>query len=242
MEKGKKINWLSIVIFYVIACAVSWPFYAWRDIYSESWVNSSIPGAIRNLGVMWGPGIAAIICFFVFKKSHNKTISLSGTSPLNSILFFLIPYAIWFSINIINPSGSNFEYTHFLVLIPFGFLMILGEELGWRGFLQDALNNLKEWKRWLILGTLWEFWHFTNMMMNKEPIDMIKVKLIRLIAVIIITVVIGKLTNRTKSLLVAITLHSWINIQIEYNTLNTIIAGILSLIFWTYMIMKWKPL
>ena len=43
-----------------------------------------------------------------------------------------------------------------------GFFNILGEELGWRGFLQDALRPLARLPRYVLLGAIWEFWHFTN--------------------------------------------------------------------------------
>ena len=42
--------------------------------------------------------------------------------------------------------------------------MILGEELGWRGFLQDALRPLTPYKKYIIIGVMWELWHFTNRM------------------------------------------------------------------------------
>ena len=48
------------------------------------------------------------------------------------------------------------------VLAVLGFFNILGEELGWRGFLQDALRPLPRGWRYLPIGILWEFWHFTN--------------------------------------------------------------------------------
>jgi hypothetical protein len=42
------------------------------------------------------------------------------------------------------------------------FVSILGEELRWRGFLQDALRPLPPVKRFVLIGVMWEFWHFTT--------------------------------------------------------------------------------
>jgi len=58
----------------------------------------------------------------------------------------------------------------------------------------------------------------------------------------ILTFIIGKLTERTKSLFVAITLHAWVNIQMEFSHFNTHLAGGISLIIWTLLIWKWNSL
>jgi uncharacterized protein len=118
--------------------------------------------------------------------------------------------------------------------------MILGEELGWRGFLQDALRPLKEWKRWLVLGLMWEFWHFTRGLVNGTPIQLILRKSMMIAMVLILTYIIGRLTEKTKSLMVAITLHSWFDIQFEYSHINTYIAGVFSIIIWIVLLWKWN--
>ncbi|MCB0463880.1 MAG: CPBP family intramembrane glutamic endopeptidase [Flavobacteriaceae bacterium] len=235
-----KTNWTEVITFYIIACAFSWPFFAWRDLYTESWANSSIPSAVRNLGIMWGPGIAAILCFIIFKKTHVRTISLTGTSLQKSVLFFSLPYLVWIILTLINSDDNSVKPSFFLEMIPFGFLMILGEELGWRGFLQDSLRNLKEWKKWTILGLMWEFWHFTRGLTHGELPQIILRKSIFIISVLILTFVIGRLTDKTKSLLIAITLHTWVNIQFEFPHINTHIAGGVSLVIWTMLIWKWN--
>lgn len=236
----KTTNWKEVITFYVLACAFSWPFFAWRDLFHDSWSNSSVPSALRNLGVMWGPGLSAIVCFILFRKTHKRTISLVGTSLWKSLAFFLLPYAVWIILTLINPSDPSVNPKLFLMLIPFGFLMILGEELGWRGFLQDSLRNVKEWKRWVILGLMWEMWHFTRGLVNKDLFQAIVFKSMMILAVVLLTIIIGKLTDKTKSLLIAITLHSWVNIQFEFPHINSQIAGGISLIIWTFLIIKWN--
>lgn len=239
-----KTNWKAVIVFYLLACAFSWPFFAWRDLYSESWQNSNIPNAVRNLLVMWGPGFSALVCFFLFRKTHVRTITLTGSSVLKSLLFFLLPYLVWTIISLINPDEKTIKPEFMLELIPFGFLMIIGEELGWRGFLQDVLRPLKEWKRWLILGLMWEFWHFTRGIVEGELPQIIVRKSIMIISVLILTFIIGKLTDKTKSLMVAITIHSWANIQFEFTHVNTHIAAVISLVIWFILIWKWdtKPM
>ena len=114
--------------------------------------------------IMWGPGISAFVCFFLF-RSHQRTITFKGTSLWRGLVFYsLIPtsFAIW-----------NQDFS-FLYLGALGFISILGEELGWRGFLQDALKVKSDFFKALIIGVMWEVWHFTNRTVNKEPLQAVK--------------------------------------------------------------------
>ena len=139
VKDGKqKVNWKLVILFYSLACLISWPFFWWRDIESESWMAWNVPGFVKTGSYMWGPGLAALICFLIFKKSHVRTISFFGTSVTKSLLFWFIPIL---ALSIFSIEGQE------AIAVPIkGFLMILGEELGWRGFLQDALCPLTHTK------------------------------------------------------------------------------------------------
>lgn len=74
-----KVNWIEIAAFYFLACALSWPFFWWRDIHPESWWtwqfpltnrNSPLTFILKNAILMWGPGVAALVCLQVFRKNH----------------------------------------------------------------------------------------------------------------------------------------------------------------------------
>ena len=85
-EKEHKVNWKSVILFYFLACLFSWPFFWWRDIESESWIAWNVPAFIKTGSYMWGPGVAALICFFTFKKSHKRTITFFGSSFIKSLI------------------------------------------------------------------------------------------------------------------------------------------------------------
>lgn len=231
----QKTNWVSIITFYSLACLFSWPFFWWRDIESESWALWNAPGLIKTASYMWGPGLSAIICFFIFKKTHQRTITFFGTSTIKSLLFWFVPII---ALSIFSLRGID------ALVLPFtGFLITLGEELGWRGYLQDALRKVSPLQRYITIGVLWELWHFTNRMSGGWHISTFIRVGIFIIALIIISYVMGILTDKTKSLAIAVTFHAWINILFEVSTLNTYIVFGLSLPFWTYLIWTWeKPL
>jgi len=228
-------NWISVVTYYLIACLISWPFFWWRDIESESWALWNVPELVKTASYMWGPGIAAIICFFLFRKTHVRNVTFFGTSIIKSLLFWLVP-EIAFSISTLHGSEAfTFLFT--------GFFITLGEELGWRGFLQDALRNIKPVKRAIIIGVMWEIWHFTTRMSVGLHISTFVRIGIFIIALSLISYALIKLTEKTKSLFIPVTVHAWINTLFEYSSTTTFIIFGLSIPYWAYLIWRWeKPL
>jgi len=43
------------------------------------------------LGLMWGPGIAAMVCMLAFRRSHRRVITLGGSSWVRGVLFYFTP-------------------------------------------------------------------------------------------------------------------------------------------------------
>lgn len=230
-----RVNWLSVATYYLLACAFSWPFFWWRDMEPESWQAWQIPQFLKNLSYMWGPGLAAIIVLILFRKSHQRTITFFGTSVIKSLLFYLLPVI---ALSIFGIKGEEA-----FVMPLFGFIMTLGEELGWRGFLQDALRPLAEWKRYLLIGAMWELWHFTNRMHDGFVLSTFTRVGAFMLVTILLSFIAGRLTDRTRSLVVAVTMHAWINILFEFQSTATFIIFGLSIPFWAAMLWYWnKPL
>ena len=240
---SKELNKLQkkkVIIFYVIACLVSWPFFAIRDIFNDSWIYNSIPSKLLTVGYMSGPAIAAILCFIYFKGKHERTITFKGTSLSKGLIFYLVPFILFWIVATLNPGYGDLPPDYFLISIPSGFILILGEELGWRGFLQDVLRGMNEWKKWFLLGFLWETWHFTRGLTQGTFLGIIFKKLFLYSFVILLTIIIGKLTERTKSLFVAVTLHTWVNMLFEFDSINAFITVGLNIILWSFLILNWN--
>jgi len=239
MTDDKKVNWLSVLTYYGLACAISWPFFWWRDINSESWQLWNIPGFIKTWSYMWGPGIAAIIVLLIFRKKHPKTITFFGTSKIKSIAFWFVPLFLLAIPGVENSDSINPHLYPILMLGFIGFLSILGEELGWRGFLQDALRPLPAIPKYLLIGFLWEIWHFTNRTRAEELQEVIIRVSIFVVALTILSFIMGKATDKSKSVVIAVTLHAWIDIAAEHSNTGTFIVFGLSILFWTFLIITW---
>ena len=234
----KKVNWLPVVVFYILACAISWPFFWQRDMNAASWVQWKVPNFLKTWSYMWGPGVAAIICLLVFRRSHLGTITFFGSSVLKSIAFYIVPIIALAAIGI---EGQGMDPHLFPLLFGcLGFISILGEELGWRGFLQDALRPLPEWGRYALIGIMWELWHFTNRMGHGELLQIVIRVSIWIAALILVSFIMGRATERSKSVVVAVTLHAWIDILAEFSQPATYVVFGLAIPFWVYLLWQWK--
>ena len=230
----RKPHWLSIILFYLLACAISWPFFWQRDVLERS---------VPTFSYMWGPGIAAIIVLLIFRKRHRRTITFLGTSAARSLLFYLVP-TVGLTVGLVlTGHGDSFEgMDPWLATIAFpiiGYIMVLGEELGWRGFLQDALRPLSPVKRYILIGAMWEFWHFTTRTTGRPILGIIVMLLISYTVVILLSWGIGVLTDRTRSLTVAVALHSCVNIAFEFPFPSTYVVLALAIPFWWFLLRGW---
>jgi membrane protease YdiL (CAAX protease family) len=121
------------------------------------------------------------------------------------------------------------------------FVSILGEELGWRGYLQDALRPLSPAKRFVLIGAFWEFWHFTTRTTHGwSPLRVAVTLLISYSAVIPLSFIIGYATERSRSVMVAVSLHMYLDVLL--NNLDLYIPLLLALPIWAWLLLTWpKP-
>ncbi len=118
------------------------------------------------------------------------------------------------------------------------FVSILGEELGWRGFLQDALRPLSPVKRFVLIGLMWEFWHFTTRTTHGWSTLRIAVTLlISYSVVILLSFVLGFAAERSYSVVVAVSLHMYIDMIL--NNLDLYLPLLLALPIWALLLLTW---
>lgn len=184
MNDLTKLSLRPIAIFLSITFALSALFY-FLIIYS---------GTLRGgwgkyiMGIMWCPGIAALITMKILKRDISELGWKWGDSKyqirsfLIPILYGLAAYlVIWlfgwggfynhkfveaFGKSLgLGPMGDGFTIAIYLILT--GTLGIigsaataLGEEIGWRGFLVPELFKSQGFtKTSFITGTIWGIWH-----------------------------------------------------------------------------------
>ncbi|MCK5198847.1 MAG: CPBP family intramembrane metalloprotease, partial [Spirochaetales bacterium] len=130
-------------------------------------------------------------------------------------------------------SGTKFNSLDFITLqsvIPVFLINLtsgpIGEELGWRGY---ALNKLQEkyspLMASIILGLLWGFWHMPLWFLSGYTgLQLFYYIIAFLIGVISLSVIITFFYNKSKNILIAMWIHFWFNfllkiVEIELLTL-----------------------
>jgi len=238
--KIKGVNWLAVLAFVGLACAWSWPLFWWRDFHNDSWMAWRFPMPLKNTLLMWGPGIAALICFRLFGKTHHRSNTVLGQTRLRSLAFYFLPMIALALAGIRMPEmGPGVVHAMVMAIAVVGFINILGEELGWRGFLQDALRPLPKHWRYILIGLIWAGWHFTNLFANREGSDLWIYLAWYVPMTMALSAIIGEASDRSRAVIVAVTLHSWLDILWEFSGLETGIVFALSLPFWAWSLKTW---
>lgn len=154
----------------LLVLGISWTFgFTTTSIFDFS---NPIANAVIMLTYAFIP---ATLAFILNKKEGGKWKDLKFFKPSfkSSLLAFLIPI-IYFGIIIstqvllnirtvpdISKIGSPLTSTLLLLLgYPLTVFLVLGEEIGWRGYLQEKLiGSFGSFKGVVILGLIWGIWH-----------------------------------------------------------------------------------
>ena len=238
-----KISWKRILIFFIIATAISNIFRF--DIFELKSELEQLPTWIFILTTVFLEGsgviIGALIAISFLKKNRKTEITLFGTSKSKSLIMAIIPIIILTIIGVKN----EFELDSHL----YGFIAIIGtllycimEEYGWRGYLQEELKTLKPWQKYLIIGFVWYLWHLTFLTKATAGDN-----LFFLAMMIFGSWGIGQVAESTKSILASACFHLIIQIMM-FNALikngingteKLIILGV-SVVLWYMIIKKWE--
>ncbi|KAB1065107.1 CPBP family intramembrane glutamic endopeptidase [Salibacter halophilus] len=236
---GEKKRIAAVILFYSIACAIAWPIFL-NMSWFQSWLSPlGIPAVNPYLFIMWGPGVAALLSYTFFRKKIVRHVSLFGKQILRSLLFFLGPWFFFFFLHLAFPFSEQYKPVNFLLIIPISFVFTIGEELGWRGFLQDTLRPVPALWRWLTIGLLWEFWHIRFLWISETISEGMLRTLPLLAGSIALSFLLGYSTERSKSLLVPVTLHIWANNLMQSTHWVTFVTVGLSFILWFYLLKNW---
>lgn len=147
--------------------------------FAFTWVL--LPAAGGSIAVslvaLCGPAAAALLTGAVSGRKHLNDLaarSLRWRVPLRWYLFaLLVPLvvsALRTAIELLLVEGGPVRFQPISGLSIVVFLLVAGEEIGWRGFaLPRLLERHGPWVSSTILGVLWALWHFPLFYMSVMP-------------------------------------------------------------------------
>lgn len=156
--------------------------------------------------------------FWDFVKSQFH----SRLNPVSVLIIAALQILVFVAIDRYSQCKSPYEpffrVTNWTVILQSFFMHLirgpLGEELGWRGFAQNALQ--KKYSLLIssvIIGFFWGLWHSPLWFLTTgfESSELLKYCMTFMLAIISLSVVIGIVYNRSKNLLVPIVIHQLFN-------------------------------
>jgi len=154
----RSINWKEILLFFFIATAVSAPF---RLNVITLLKDLDVPGGLNIFFFVLkgiGPLVAYLMMYYIVKSKTPRPNTLFGKDRIASIIAIsVIPIGLTV-IGLPNENGLNENYFGLIYGLMLA-LYALGEEYGWRGYLQQALEPLPVFVRLLVITTFWYTWH-----------------------------------------------------------------------------------
>lgn len=162
----------EVITFLIFTFAFSAVF--WILVLQAKSINAQ--GGLLTLGLMWCPGISAMLTRFIYHRSLRGLGWKFGSAKwlllayLLPVAYAVLPYAITWLSGIGRFTTANLPAdqplpVYLIVNLTIIFLLgavpsALGEEIGWRGLLVPQLSKLTTFpKVALISGAIWAVWH-----------------------------------------------------------------------------------
>lgn len=235
--QGKNINWMELIIFYVVAVLVSAPFrlnlIKLDELIPLPYGLNVFYHILRGIG----PAVGFITVYYLFKSRVPGRFTFLGLNKYYSfIAIAVIPLGLTFA-GVDNDSGLNRNYFGFLTGIMLIFYA-LGEEYGWRGYLQQALSPIKVPYRILLIALLWYVWHLNFLL----PGFTVKTHLIFFMFLLLGSWGLMKISESTFSILFVAAVHLSFNILSDVKTdfNRKVIVLLVAAAIWTILIIYVK--
>lgn len=148
----------------------------------------------------------------------------------------------------------NYLLSYFVGTLFYSLVFALGEEYGWRGFLQKKWAANNEWVGFIMIGIVWAYWHFPGILMghNFPDYPILGGILLMPIMTIAFSFVFGLAYSKSGNIWVPVVFHGAINISNEvagltlveesiYHPINDLVWHVLWVLLALVFIKKYLP-
>jgi len=229
-DQIKGINWLRILSFYGIILLGTYFARKLPNLLNLLLHQiSDIPFSFNyNHGFVT---LIASLLFYHFSKVEQE-ITLLGNKKMKSILFPVILFTCYSIYGMNNGEGMNKHIWAFIIcFFALGYNVM--EEYAWRGYLIESLGKTNYIIKSLVSGVFWSFWH----LLVFNNFDQYGGFWIFFAFCIIFAFILTFAVSRTKSILVAATVHAFI-IQTNIVALICFVIFFLLLLTWDKQLIK----
>ncbi len=164
-----------------------------RLIFTESWASAGLKLNLKGNGKWYGLAMAFPLMVIGVVYLLGRVFGAGHWEPEISGRL----------VNLLKLSG--------VLALPMLFASI-GEEFGWRGYLEPNLNRLggSTLTNHVIVGVVWGVWHFPLLLMNMESISF-SFLLMVIMGCVALAIVYGQIRIRTASVWPCVLLHAVAN-------------------------------
>jgi membrane protease YdiL (CAAX protease family) len=135
---------IAIITFF--ALAFGWSFWS-SQMPSIPFYTIDVKELLCGIG----PLLSGLCCFFLFKTPSDYSIDGQQIK-------------VWFIVGIVGLTfvltNKAKEMSYTILLAISQIVYCLGEEYGWRNYLQAATNSFNRWVQPFLIGIIWFAWHF----------------------------------------------------------------------------------
>jgi len=262
MTKQTSLRKNAISLFLLINFGIAWAIFGFVA-YLKSMYGQDPSILLVIALAMFAPAISAIIVKKFILKEGLRSYRFKLRPIEYSLIAWVLPvilalFALFLTLSMgfgkLDPSMQSFfsllpketienmgtAPSFWSILIISMFLPVfincfftIGEELGWRGFLQDELKALGQKRSYLIIGLIWGIWHAPIILQGHNyPTNPILGVFWMIIYCVLLSYIFGWLKDKSGSILAPTIAHSSLNgpAMITYMVLkdtNILLGGIL---------------
>lgn len=227
-ESIKSIRWKNVLLFYGIVLVGTYGVRKLPNLLQLA--LAQITDIHFSFNYNHGIFIALIAWLFYKKSNVQQSITLLGNQPLKALLFPVVLLSAYSITGINNDNGID-KHSWAFLFCGLALLYNLMEEYAWRGYLVDAIGKLPYVLKSLISGITWAIWHLVVF----KDFEQYGGFGMFLLFCIVFSYILTFAVQRTKSILVAASLHTFI---IQMNVSALICLGIFLALLFTW---KSKP-
>lgn len=191
----------------------------WNPLKGWRWIvlAAFIPFTIEIITIILTVGVGAGTLKEGFLMIENGQVSIQGIAML-----FGASAQPW---NVFLP---NFIASYFVGALFYSLAFALGEELGWRGYLQKEWAPTNALFPFLVIGVIWGWWHLPGILLghNYPEYPILGGVLLMPVVTILFSIAFGVAFNKKRVLWVPVVFHGAVNISAEISNVGLVEASV----------------